>query len=145
VGIGGPFVVHHYSHAAEARRRLLQEPEREIGMALLDQRNLAGIGNLYRTEVLFLLGITPWTPVHDVDLDRLVARSARLMRANRGHWEQSTTGNLRGGQQHWVFERAGKPCRRCGQRIRRTEQGEAPRARVTYWCPRCQVGPQPTG
>jgi endonuclease-8 len=143
VGHLGPDVLAEDFDAAEAVRRLQLEPEREIGMALLDQRNLAGIGNLYRTEVLFLQGVTPWTPVQDVDLDRVVARSVRLLRANRARWEQSTTGNLRPGQDHWVFERAGKPCRRCGQRIRRTEQGEAPRARVTYWCGHCQVGPQP--
>jgi endonuclease-8 len=144
VGHLGPDVLDDAFDAAEAVRRLQQDPAREIGMALLDQRNLAGIGNLYRTEVLFLQGITPWTPVRDVDLDRVVARSVRLMRANRARWEQSTTGNLRPGMDHWVFERAGKPCRRCGQRVLRAEQGEAPRARVTYWCGHCQVGPQPT-
>jgi endonuclease-8 len=143
VGHLGPDVLDDAFDAAEAVRRLQLDPTREIGLALLDQRNLAGIGNLYRTEVLFLLGVTPWTPVHDVDLDRVVARSVRLMRANRSRWEQSTTGNLRPGMDHWVFERAGKPCRRCGQRIRRAEQGEPPRARVTYWCGHCQVGPQP--
>jgi endonuclease-8 len=144
VGHLGPDVLDDDFDAGEAVRRLLADPTREIGMALLDQRNLAGIGNLYRTEVLFLQGVTPWTPAQDVDLERIVARSVRLMRANRARWEQSTTGDLRPGRGHWVFERAGKPCRRCGERIRRADQGEPPRARVTYWCGHCQVGPAPS-
>lgn len=103
-----------------------------------------GLGNLYRTEVLFLLGLTPWVAVGDVpDLAALVKKSRRLMLANRGHWEQSTTGSLRKGEDHWVFERAGRPCRRCGARILSAEQGESPYARLSYWCPRCQLGPAP--
>ncbi len=113
-------------------------------MALLDQRNLAGLGNLYRTEVLFLRGLTPWVRVADVpDLAGLVERGRTLMLANRERWEQSTTGSLRRGEDHWVFERAGKPCRRCGSRVLSAEQGVAPQQRLTYWCPRCQQGPAP--
>jgi endonuclease VIII len=128
----------------EALRRLGADPGREIGLALLDQRNLAGLGNLYRTEVLFLQGLTPWVPVQDVpDLGGLVERGRRLMTANRGRWEQSTTGVLRYGEMHWVFERTGRPCRRCGTRVASAEQGAAPYARLSYWCPRCQQGPAP--
>jgi len=145
VGHLGPDVLSDDWDADEAVRRLLADPEREIGMALLDQRNLAGLGNLYRTEVLFLRGLTPWTPVGDVsDLAALVEKGRRLMLANRGHWEQSTTGSLRRGEHHWVFERTGQPCRRCGTRIVTAEQGAAPRARLSYWCPRCQLGPAAT-
>jgi endonuclease-8 len=123
---------------------LLREPGREIGMALLDQRLLAGLGNLYRTEVLFLRGLTPWLTVDDVpDLPGLVRTGRRLMMANRGHWEQSTTGNLRSGEHHWVFERSGRPCRRCGTRILSAPQGQAPYERLSYWCPRCQRGSAP--
>ena len=123
---------------------LRREPEREIGLALLDQRLVAGLGNLYRTEVLFLRGLTPWVAVGDVpDLPALVSTGRRLMVANRGHWEQSTTGNLRGGEHHWVFERSGRPCRRCGTRILSAPQGQAPYERLSYWCPRCQSGPAP--
>ena len=143
VGHLGPDVLDDCFDQAEAVRRLRADPLREVGLALLDQRNLAGLGNLYRIEALFLQGVTPWTPVADVDLDRLVARSVRLLRANMHRWEQSTTGSLRPGEDHWVFERGGKPCRRCGQWILRADQGEPPRARVTYWCPRCQTGPAP--
>jgi endonuclease-8 len=128
----------------EAVRRLEALPDRQIGLALLDQRNLAGLGNLYRTELLFLRGLTPWVPVRDVpDLPGLVRAGRRLMLANREHWEQSTTGSLRRGEDHWVFERSGRPCRRCGTRIVSAEQGTAPQQRLSYWCPRCQVGPAP--
>lgn len=128
-----------------AVERLLAEPDAEVGMALLDQRNLAGLGNLYRCEVLFLQGLTPWVRVADVrDLPALVDKGRRLLLANRGRWEQSTTGSLRYGEMHWVFERGGRPCRRCGTRIVTAEQGAALHARLTYWCPRCQLGPAPT-
>ena len=131
----------------EALRRLTAAPARELGPALLDQRNLAGIGNLYKTETLFLSGLTPWTRVSDVtDLPGVVRRAHRLLNANRGHWHQSTTGSTRRGEEHWVFERSRRPCRRCGQRIREAMQSEAhhpEQARVCYWCPHCQVGPAP--
>jgi endonuclease-8 len=131
----------------EALRRLAANADREIGPALLDQRNLAGIGNLYKTETLFLSGCTPWTRVGDVDdLRAVVRRAHRLLNANRGHWHQSTTGSTRRGEEHWVFERSRRACRRCGERIREAMQGEAghpDRARVCYWCPRCQTGPAP--
>ncbi|MEX2290380.1 MAG: DNA-formamidopyrimidine glycosylase family protein [Mycobacteriales bacterium] len=142
VGHLGPDLLAEDWDLEEALHRLRADPAREVGLALLDQRNLAGLGNLYRTEVLFLRGLTPWVAVGDVpDLPGLVEKGRRLMLANREHWEQSTTGSLRGGEQHWVFERAGRPCRRCGTRVLSAEQGEPPAARLTYWCPRCQLGP----
>jgi endonuclease-8 len=129
----------------EAVRRLAARPDREIGEALLDQRNLAGIGNLYKAEVLFLTGITPWTTVGEVSrLDRVVALSQKLMRANRDHWPQITTGNSRRGEEHWVYGRAGRECRRCGTTILRAMQGETPADRVCFWCPSCQAGAAPT-
>jgi endonuclease-8 len=144
VGHLGPDVLGPDWDAAEAVRRLLAHPEREVGLALLDQRLLAGLGNLYRTEVLFLQGLTPWVRVADVpDLPALVERGRRLMAANRGRWEQSTTGSLRTGEMHWVFERAGRPCRRCGTRPAVGGAGRAARARLSYWCPHCQRGPAP--
>ena len=143
VGHLGPDVCSDDFDLDEAVRRLAADPDREIGLALLDQRNLAGLGNLYRTEACFLSGLSPWTPVGEVDLPSVVRRSVRLIRANRGHWEQSTTGSLRRGEDHWVFERSGKPCRRCGTRVLMAEQGQAPYQRLSYWCPRCQPGPAP--
>ena len=144
VGHLGPDLLGEDWDLDEALRRLRAQPDREIGLALLDQRLLAGLGNLYRVEALFLRGLTPWVRVADVpDLPALVETGRRLMLANRDHWQQSTTGSLRRGEDHWVFERSGRPCRRCGTRIRSAPQGDAPYERLTYWCPRCQAGPAP--
>ena len=144
VGHLGPDLLDDDVDLQEAVRRLASDPTRELGLALLDQRLLAGLGNLYRCEVLFLERLTPWTVVGDVpDLPAVVRRGQKLMMVNRERWEQSTTGSLRRGQDHWVFERTGQPCRRCGGRIAVAEQGAAPYARLTYWCPRCQTGPAP--
>jgi endonuclease-8 len=119
----------------EAVRRLREQPERTIAEALLDQRNLAGIGNLYKAEVLFLRGIHPRTPVAEVtDLDAVVDLAHRLLLANRGRWTQATTGSLRRGEESYVYGRGGSPCRRCGTLIERDTLGE----RVTFWCPDCQ-------
>ena len=145
VGHLGPDVLGPDWDLDEALRRLRADRDAEVGLALLDQRNLSGLGNLYRTEMLFLSGLTPWVRVADVpDLPALVERGRRLMLANRDRWEQSTTGSLRRGEDHWVFERSGRPCRRCGTRIASAEQGAAPQQRLSYWCPRCQLGPAPT-
>lgn len=138
VGHLGPDVLSDDFDLDEAVRRLAAQPEREVGMALLDQRNLAGIGNLYRCEALFLRGVHPWTAVTDTDLRALVKVAVRLMRANMHHVQQVTTGSVRRGEEHWVFERGRRPCRRCGTAIERADQGEPPYQRVTYWCPRCQ-------
>lgn len=119
----------------EAVRRLRRQPDRSIAEALLDQRNLAGIGNLYKAEILFLRGINPATPISKVDnLDGVVDLAHKLLRANRGRWTQATTGSLRRGQEVYVYGRSGAPCRRCGTLILREIQGE----RVTFWCPLCQ-------
>ncbi|WP_019876530.1 Fpg/Nei family DNA glycosylase [Sporichthya polymorpha] len=123
----------------EALRRLGSAPERTIGEALLDQRNLAGIGTLYRAETLFLSGIHPRTPVAAVpDLRAVVERARRLLEANKDRPDQSTTGDLRRGRTAWVFERARQPCRRCGTRIREEAFGPRGQERKAYWCPRCQ-------
>ncbi len=144
VGHLGPDLLGPDWDLQEALRRLTAEPAVEVGLALLDQRKVAGLGNLYRSEVLFLSGLTPWVSVADVpDLPKLVERARRLITANKGRWEQTTTGSLRPGQDHWVFERSGRPCRRCGTRIVVAEQGAAPYSRLSYWCPRCQPGPAP--
>ncbi len=128
----------------EALRRLREHPDEQIGVAILDQRNLAGIGNLYKVESLFLAGVHPWARVADVpDLAALVERARTLMLANRHHPEQSTTGSTRRGQDHWVAGRTGRPCRRCGTAILLGEQGPATQERVTWWCPRCQAARSP--
>jgi endonuclease VIII len=142
VGHLGPDLLGADWDPAEAVRRLRARPDRAIADALLDQRNLAGIGNLYKAETLFLRGISPWTPVSEVDdLDGLVELAQRLLASNRGRWTQVTTGSLRRGEEQWVFERAGSRCRRCGTVIRRATEGDY--ERITYWCPTCQPGHSP--
>lgn len=121
---------------AEAVRRLGRRPATTtIGEALRDQRNLAGIGNVYCCELLFLRGISPWTPAPQVaDLPALVALARRLLEANRARPARSTTGSLRRGETTYVYGRAGAPCRRCRTPVELAEQD----GRVTYWCPACQ-------
>ncbi len=123
----------------EALRRIRAEPDRTIGEALLDQRNLAGIGTFYRAELLFLQGVHPRTSVRDVRLlSRLVQRGKLLLDANKARPQQSTTGDLRPGRRAYVFERPGEPCRRCGTSIRTEEFGPPGQERRSYWCPTCQ-------
>jgi endonuclease-8 len=141
VGHLGPDLLGPDWDADRAVRRLLETPATAIGEALLDQRKLAGIGNLYKSEVLFVTRVNPWTPAGEVaDLHTVVSTAQRLMSTNREHPEQSTTGLLARGRQHWVYERAGEACLRCRTPIRRAEQGTPPRQRSTYWCPSCQPG-----
>ena len=139
VGHLGPDVLGPDWDPAEAARRLAADPDRPVGDALLDQRVLAGVGNLYKSETLFLCGISPYARIREVpDVAKVVATAHQLLRANRDHPEQSTTGSTRRGDTHWVFERARRPCRRCGTPIEVGEQGDAAYARLTYWCPHCQ-------
>lgn len=114
-------------------------PEREIGLALLDQRNLAGLGNVYRAELCFLRGVLPTTPVAEVaDLERMVALAKKLIEANKDRPERTTTGKLRG-DTSWVYGREGRGCLRCGTTVLRGELGDtALQLRDTYWCPNCQ-------
>jgi endonuclease VIII len=144
VGHLGPDVLGPDWDLDEALRRLRSSPDEQIGVAILDQRNLAGIGNLYKVESLFLCGVHPWARVADVaDLEGLVDRARTLMLVNRDRPEQSTTGSLRRGEDHWVAGRKGRPCRRCGTTILLGDQGPDLQERVTWWCPRCQAATSP--
>jgi endonuclease-8 len=119
--------------------RLRARPATEIANALLDQEALAGIGNVYKSEVLFFERTNPWTEVSALDDPRLhaiVVTARRLLRANLRGGARVTTGARSPGEALWVYGRAGRPCRRCGTQIRSARQGEL--ARSTYWCPRCQ-------
>jgi endonuclease VIII len=105
-------------------------PFRQVGDALLDQRLLSGIGNMWKAEILFEAETSPWRPLGELadgDLERIVGEAARLMRAGR--------------RRHRVYRLAGRPCRRCGEEIRSFPQGDE--ARMAYWCPGCQAGTSP--
>ena len=137
VGHLGPDLLGPGWDPAEAVRRLRADPGRAIGEALLDQTRLAGIGNLYKAETLFLRGVDPWCPVGEVpDLEELVELARRLLDANKERVDQSTTGTRRSGETTWVYGR--RVCRRCGGPTSRGEQGGQARERVTFWCPACQ-------
>jgi endonuclease-8 len=145
VGHLGPDLMGPGWDHAEAVRRLGEQPDRPVGEALLDQRVLAGIGTFYACEVLFLRGVSPWTPIAQAgDLGRLVELVHRMMLANRDRGVQSTTGDLRHSREQWVHARSGLPCRRCGATIRVAPIGQAPADRVAFYCPSCQPGPTPT-
>jgi endonuclease-8 len=139
VGHLGPDLLGPDWDAAEAVRRLQADPARAVGEALLDQRNLAGVGNIFATEMLFLRGLSPWRPVGEVaDLHALVELGHRLLNANKERTGIITTGVARRGEQTWAYGRADRPCRRCGNPIRRAEQGAAGEERLRFWCLACQ-------
>jgi endonuclease VIII len=118
-----------------AAANLTARPDRPIAEALLDQRVLAGIGNVYCNEMCFVSGRLPTAPVSAVsDPHRLVSRARDMLWANRFRVNRCTTGDTRRGRQLWVYGRAGQSCRRCGTAIAFDDTGD----RVTYWCPACQ-------
>ena len=118
-----------------AAANLTARPDRPIAEALLDQRVLAGIGNVYCNELCFVSGHLPTAPVSAVtDPYRLVSRARDMLWANRFRWNRCTTGDTRTGRQLWVYGRAGQSCRRCRTPINYDDRGE----RVAYWCPACQ-------
>jgi endonuclease VIII len=128
-----------------ARANLLADPSRALGEALLDQRNLAGIGNVYKSELCFLLRVTPWLPVGTLPAEHtahLPVLAKKLLEANRERPIRRTTG-LRG-HDLFVYGRAAHPCLRCQTPIRAADQGDGSRERPTYWCPNCQAGPAPS-
>lgn len=132
--------------AAEAVLRLRADPSVPLVTALLDQRSLAGLGNLWANELAFLTGVSPWTPVGDVDVERLVERAATMLRHSatvEGAY-QVTTGSPVRGDDHWVTGRRRQGCRRCRGPV--SVQAEVPgdaANRRTWWCPACQPGPGP--
>lgn len=125
--------------AAEAIRRIASAPDVPIAVALGEQRNLAGLGNVYVNELCFLRGILPTRPVGVVELDPLVELASRVIRANRDRISRTTTGNDRRGERLWVYSRGGQPCRRCGTPIEHGRLGRNDlELRETWWCPNCQ-------
>jgi endonuclease-8 len=142
----GPDLLDPAFDADEAHRRL-REPSRadlDIAVALLDQRALAGIGNVIKNEVLWIDRVSPFAPVRDLEdatLARLVATARRLLLANvdprRGPERVTTDGDRGAPGPLYVYGRRGRPCRRCRTLIRVARQGtDLPRS--TYWCPTCQ-------
>jgi endonuclease VIII len=130
--LGPDVMAAEFDEQSFLRRLRADDPTRGIGDALLDQRNLCGIGNLWKSEACFLAGLDPWRPVAEVSDDEALAavRAVRplMLRSGQGG------GHVR---DRMVFERHGGPCRRCGSTIRARGQGDD--NRTTYWCPECQA------
>ena len=124
---------------SDQSRASLFPGNRTVSELLLDQRVVAGIGNVFKNETLFLERINPATLLSQLSpdqVDALIERARRLLVANAGRSNRSTSGLPGPKGRNWVYDRAGLPCRRCGQAIRHEMVGEP--LRVTYWCPHCQ-------
>ena len=138
--------------AASAANKLMARTRDELGDALLRQDVLAGVGNVFKSEICFLLGLSPFRAVATVSkqAEEIVAMAQKLLAANvledssdrivtYGGKNRRTTSNADPGENLWVYGRKNEPCRRCGTPIQRALQG--PNARSTYWCPTCQPLP----
>jgi endonuclease-8 len=141
VGYLGPDILGPGWSAEVAVANLTRDPDRAIGLALLDQRVIAGLGNVYRNELCFLRGILPTRAVSEVaDLLGLVNLAHRLILTNRDRIERVTTGDLRRGRRTWVHGREHLPCLRCATAIRRGTLGDTELTeRQTFFCPVCQL------
>lgn len=142
----GPDLADPAFDAAEVRRRIEQQGDAPLHEVLLDQRVLSGIGNVLKSEVLFVARLDPFVPARSLSgeqIDGLLKAAVRLMKMNvvestsmTPAWGRRTTGSLNPDAKLFVYGRGGKPCRRCSTVIRSAKTGAD--ARLTYWCPRCQ-------
>lgn len=148
--LGPDFLADGYDQAEALRR--LRDPARAdtaIGEAILDQRAVAGVGNVYKSEILFMERVDPFAPVGSLDaetLERVLVTAREQLQANAASDApagRSTTVDLKTGKRLapsrlWVYDRAGRPCHRCSTPISSEAQG-AELPRTTYWCPSCQA------
>ncbi len=152
----GPDLLRADYDESEARARVLARPDEQIANVLLNQRVIAGLGNVYKVEVCFLCGVHPFRKVASLtaaELDCLLFQSRKLIGENVQESSRSddkiltytgarrTTGSADQASRLWVYGRQGQPCRRCGAAVLMRKQG--PDARSTYWCPQCQPGDAP--
>jgi endonuclease-8 len=133
----------------EAAEQLRARSDLEVGEALLDQSLLAGIGNVFKSEIAFVCGVNPFRPISSLseeEISCLVSTARNLLKANVSANSSNrivtytgfrrTTGRQNTSERLWVYQRNGEPCRKCDAPIRSRKQG--PAARVTFWCPNCQ-------
>ncbi len=141
----GPDILDPHFDAARAVKRSLAAVEGSVAEVITDQRVVAGIGNVYKSEVLFLCGIHPLVPASAIRAEQwaeIYACSAELMNANLIPGMRSSTATHKAGrhpqgvERYWVYRRRAAPCLRCKTPIERTTDGDLDRS--TYWCPRCQ-------
>jgi endonuclease-8 len=125
-----------------AYARLRARPDVEIAEALLDQRVMAGIGNVFKSEILFIHSVNPWTHIADVSddvLHALIETAQRLLTENAASdrpYRVTTRGDPGAHGSSYVYGRVNRPCTRCGTPVRVRRQGALNRS--TYWCPTCQ-------
>ncbi|NLU65676.1 Fpg/Nei family DNA glycosylase [Streptomyces sp. HNM0574] len=149
VGHLGPDLLGPDWDPAEAERRLVADPGRLLAEALLDQRSVAGIGNVYVSELCFLARVSPWTPMvelPDALPGKLLAAAKNLLEANKDRPSRRTThapDSRHRDRALWVYGREHHPCHRCGTPVLTGGYGPPDRPRTIYYCPRCQSGPQP--
>jgi endonuclease-8 len=145
----GPDLLSDAFDSAEAFKRLREIGSDPIGDVLLNQRVLSGIGNVFKSEILFVAGVDPFTRVADLDdatVKTILEISLKQLRMNVAERSRTlapaggrrTTGSLHPSKGLWVYGRGGQPCRRCGTLIEAKKTGAD--ARLTYWCPQCQAG-----
>jgi endonuclease-8 len=144
----GPDLASDAFDRADVLRRAGEQPDRTIEELLLDQRVLSGIGNVLKSEILFVARVHPFTPMSRIDpatFDRVIDVARRLMKMNTLEQSRSmtavtgrrTTGSLDPAAKLFVYGRGGKPCRTCGTPVQARKSGAD--ARLTYWCPHCQM------
>ena len=123
-----------------AAANLTADPDRPLAETLLDQRVMAGVGNVYANELCFVSGRLPSSPVSAVkDPLRIVQRARDMLWLNRSRVNRTTTGNTRAGSDLWVYDRVGRPCRRCGTTIESDRAQVTGTERISFWCPVCQT------
>lgn len=135
----GPDLLDEGFDSQQEFARFRSRPELAIAEALLLQRIVAGVGNVFKSEILFLCGVSPFTKVaalSDPELARITATAQKLLARNVGPGPRTTAFWSQSGQRYWVYRRAGRPCIKCGSIIQSARQGLG--ARTTYWCPVCQ-------
>jgi endonuclease VIII len=129
----------HTPDMQEIVDRMVRKPDAPLAAALLDQRNVAGFGNLYAVEVPFIVGVSPNQAVGTVGgLTDLVGFGTALIRTNARRGPQNTTGRKLTTDEHWIYPKRGRPCPPCGARLDGWSEGKSPWNRVSTWCPICQ-------
>lgn len=122
-----------------AAANLTADPARPVSQALLDQRVMAGVGNVYANELCFLFGLRPSAPVSRIkDPRRMADRAQKMLWQNRNRVNRTTTGDTRPGNDLWIYGRVGRPCRRCGTRVESDRDHVTGTDRISFWCPTCQ-------
>ena len=125
----GPDILDGPAAVERAAENLAAAPSLELGEALLNQRLVAGIGNIFKSESCFEAGLDPWRPISDLDRDDV----SQVLEVAAKQMERGVETGRRPGR---IYRRVGQPCIRCGQRV--LSRGQGPESRTTYWCPGCQ-------